>query len=90
MSDITTCRYTETGDQFTLHKWATHERKWARSFPMQGTLAQRPQWLVDVVLIAKLGGYGRAIGHPPPDFIVWFDVTAANELVAFTELGELL
>lgn len=74
-------RYEETSDQFFLKKWVN-----GRETSFRNLLSNRPEWLTNVINIAKIGGHAKPIFEPPPNFIVWFNTKPNGELIKFIEL----
>jgi hypothetical protein len=76
-------RYEERGDTFTLRCWCD-----GRETVALGYKSARPDWLVRIIDIAKVGGHMSLVREPPPDCIVWFQTDANNNLQAFKEMSK--
>jgi hypothetical protein len=76
-------RYEERGDTFTLRCWCD-----GRETVTLGDKSARPDWLVRIIDIAKVGGHMSLVREPPPDCIVWFQTDANNNLQAFKEMSK--
>ena len=50
---------------------------------MHGAAGTEPQWLQDILTVARVGGHCMDIPRPPPDLIVWFRVNPDFTLVDF-------
>jgi len=75
-------RYQRSGTDFILQCWND-----GRETTTRGDLTHRPQWLVDILHVAKAGGHMQAPKEPPPDEIVWFRTTQTGDLITFLELS---
>lgn len=82
-SDHREYRYEERGDTFTLRCW--HE---GRETATLGHESARPEWLVRIIDMAKVGGHMSIVRQPPPDCIVWFETDAENNLKSFKEMSK--
>jgi hypothetical protein len=74
-------RYEEKADEYFLKKWAD-----GRETSSRGLLIDLPEWLVNIITIAKIGGHAKPIVQPPPNFIVWFNTDLDGNLIKFIEL----
>jgi hypothetical protein len=74
-------RYEERYDEYMLKCW--HE---GVETSLRGYVDTRPQWLVDIITAATVGGHLKRVPHPPPDAIVWFTTDLDNNLITFLEL----
>jgi hypothetical protein len=45
----------------------------------------KPEWLRTIVDVATVAGAFMAVTHPPPNRILWFEMTPGNKLIKFTE-----
>lgn len=75
-----TARYAEVRNGFVL--WVYNNNTHTPQVT-QGTMTQRPAWLVTIANAARLGGHMADIPDPPPDRVVWFDIDASYNLVEF-------
>jgi hypothetical protein len=74
-------RYEERSDEYQLKCWHDGvETSWS------GGMGTRPQWLLDILNIAVIGGHLKRVPQPPPDAIVWFTTDIDRNLKAFLEL----
>lgn len=80
-----TCRYTEHGSEFVLRAWG----ETTINIPPSGPLASRPQWLVDIVNLGKLGAHGSEVPNPPPDYILWFDIDGNFNFIRFVAFNSM-
>lgn len=76
-SDYVVWRYTESYDIFTLQGWRLDAAGGATGdvaipHPVSGRIAQRPEWLAQIVTAAKVGGYATEPQFPPPTLLTWF------------------
>ena len=76
-------RYEERGDTYTLRCWCD-----GRETSAAGFKSERPEWLVNIINMAKVGGHMSSIKHPPPDCIVWFQTDPDNKLESFKEMSK--
>ena len=74
-------RYEEREGHYHLSQWSD-----AKTAKRHGEIAGRPDWLVNIIDMAKIGGYARRISQPPPDLIVWFTTDSKGNLVKFIEM----
>jgi hypothetical protein len=74
-------RYEERSTEYALRCWCN-----GRETSSGGGLSTRPQWLVDIINLAKVGGHTAKVREPPPDCIVWFQTDTDNNLQAFKEM----
>ena len=76
-------RYEERGDEYNLRCWREgRETSWV------GHISNRPEWLVSIINMAKIGGHMSIIKQPPPECIVWFETDANNNLESFKEMSK--
>ena len=78
-----TCRYTEYSTEFVLRAWGDA----TINIPPSGPLTARPQWLIDIVNLGKLGNHGSHVRNPPPDFILWFDIDDNFNFLRFVDFN---
>lgn len=77
-------RYEERDDYFKVDGWPIGD---IEAIPSErGPLEERPEWLTDIITIAKIGGYAHAIRYPPPNMIVWFIMDANHNLLEFVDM----
>ena len=81
--DFKEYRYEERGDTYTLRCWCN-----GRETSSLGFKSDRPEWLVRIIDMAKVGGHMSLVRQPPPDCIVWFQTDANNNLEAFKEMSK--
>ena len=74
-------RYEEREGSYSLSQWSD-----AKTAKRHGEIAGRPDWLVNIIDMAKIGGYARRISQPPPDLIVWFTTDSKGNLAKFIEM----
>lgn len=74
-------RYEERGLDYNLSQWSN-----AKVAKSHGFIDSRPEWLVNIIDMAKIGGHARRISQPPPDLIVWFTTDSKGNLVKFIEM----
>lgn len=48
-----------------------------------GLPGTEPQWLLDILVVARIAGFGMDIPQPPPEFILWFRASDTYELLEF-------
>jgi len=73
-------RYERRGDTYMLKVWEGAGMDIQRS----GYVKDQPEWLVKILLFAKLGGHLRYVMVSPPDEIVWFTIDESYNLIGFT------
>lgn len=78
-------RYAELEGNFYVRTWvgepgASDTRDMGL---ITGSLATRPEWLTDIINVAKLSGAFVSPPHPPPDAVLWFYTDAACRLTGF-------
>ena len=76
-------RYEEEGDTFRLTMYA-EDRFMSEPFNFAHQLAERPDWLLTVLDVARVAGKFPVIRYQPPKHILWFETDANNNLVRFT------
>lgn len=81
--DFKEYRYEERGDSYRLRCW-----RGGREIADGGRIADRPEWLVRIIDVAKIGGHLSKVLDPPPTCIVWFKTDANNNLHQFRELNK--
>jgi hypothetical protein len=84
---VRTCRYTETGERFSLTLWTEADFP-PPPYSIHGTIGTRPDWLAFIVTLARMGRHHTRIFASPPDLLVWFEINDADELVRFIDLDE--
>jgi hypothetical protein len=78
-------RYTENKDTYYLSVFtpdadlAPHD-----NLP----LSERPEWLVDIVNLARLGDHFLEVHDPPPERILWFAVDSNFNLLDINIFGD--
>lgn len=80
-----TIRYAEDGaGNYTLWEY------WGTTTPrvVHGKLAQRPEWLVKLATLSRVGNYASILTNPPPELIVWATVDDQHNLVSFDTLED--
>lgn len=78
--DVVEHRYEARGDTYTLRSWRSPE------VTTSGLISHQPVWLERVVALAVVGGHAQKIPNPPPNLIVWFRTSAADDtLVTFID-----
>jgi hypothetical protein len=45
----------------------------------------QPEWLRTIVDVATIAGAFLPVEYPPPNRILWFEMTPGNKLIKFTE-----
>lgn len=70
-------RYVEEGDWFTLTLYGQHPTV----LDDGGPLANRPEWLTNIVMMATIGEHFLNVPDPPPDRILWFFIDEDCNLV---------
>ena len=73
-------RYERRGDAYTMKLWEGAGMDIQRS----GLVSKQPEWLVKILLVAKIGGHLRYVRVAPPDEIVWFTIDESYNLIGFT------
>lgn len=82
MPNTTEHRYSEFDGTYLLESWGED-----RKFTERGLVAKVPDWLKEIITIAKIGNFFIAVNSPPPDRILWFvttDSDKGHELKSFT------
>jgi len=80
-------RYTEHKDRYYLAVFSaevnmdTHD-----DLP----LSQRPEWLVNIVNIARVGDHFLEVQDPPPDRVLWFAVDSDFNLLDIDIFGKTI
>ena len=74
-------RYEERNGEYLLREWHDGNEKSSR-----GPIDQRPDWLVAIVDVARVGSHIKVIPQPPPECICWFATDADHNLTQFIEL----
>lgn len=77
---MTEHRYEERGHNFTLESFGP-----AGKVTLKGPIKDRPEWLTNIVSLAKVGGYLEEVFIKPPDRILWFETSDDGELVEMTK-----
>jgi len=80
--DLAEHRYEEYAGEYKLRTWNNgHETS------SEGLLETRPEWLVNIINISRIGAHAKQVSTPPPDIIVWFRTdsggTALHSFVDF-------
>jgi len=86
-SAVVTARYEERDGRFDLQTFAisgAKVRPTNHPAKLSGPMEDRPEWLVNIVNLGKVGGWSMSPPEPPPDFILWFDLDEHGELVEFS------
>jgi hypothetical protein len=76
-------RYEERNGNYRLDSWPIADI--TETVKAHGPIADRPEWLVTIINIAKIGGKLSLVPYPPPDAIVWFTVDAQLSLLDFID-----
>jgi hypothetical protein len=82
-------RYAHKKSSFDLLTWKmslSPHSVMAVSETMSGSLAERPDWLVQCVEVALVAEMEYRVKNSPPLWVVWF-VTKNNEPVEFLHIG---
>lgn len=81
-------RYTRSDDQFRVSNMNTLPfRKVACTpHPASGQVGSEPEWLGNVLAVARVGGHMHKIFSPPPQEVLWFVTDLDGSLVTFLEL----
>ena len=88
--DPAICRYTESGENWTLNVFAADPREFNVPRVLTGVhLSTRPDWLQNIVSVATLAERLQQVPKPPPDYILWFEMNANHELTGFPPLNFL-
>lgn len=53
--------------------------------PVEGGIGEAPQWLLNIVAVARVGGHERLAVHPPPKRMLWFATDRNFNLLTFVE-----
>jgi len=80
-------RYEERDGRFDLQTFSVSGapvRPTNHPSKLNGLMDERPEWLISIVNIGKLGGWTMSPPEPPPDCILWFDLDEHGELLEFT------
>jgi hypothetical protein len=73
-------RYEQRHQEYTLRSWGPSETS------LTAAMVDRPQWLVQIIDTAVVGGHVHPVPMPPPDLIVWFrTIVGTNDLVEFID-----
>ncbi len=81
MTDDYEYRYEERNGEYLLREWHDGTEKSSR-----GLIDQRPEWLVAIVNVARVGSHIKVMEQPPPECICWFATDADHNLTNFIEL----
>lgn len=78
-----THRYEQTGMACRLQSWGpsgahTHDVTRAN---------QLPEWARTIIDVARVGGNMPPCGHPPPDYILWFETDTDNHFIRYVNNG---
>lgn len=77
-------RYEERDDYFKVDGWPIGD---IEAIPSErGPLSERPEWLDNIITLAKIGGHANAVKYPPPNIIVWFIMDADYNLIEFVDM----
>jgi hypothetical protein len=71
-----TLRYERRHDRWLVQSTST-------GLVASGLPSTEPQWLLDILVVARAAGFGMDIPQPPPDFILWFRASDTYELREF-------
>ena len=74
-------RYESSGKRWRLDSY--HPGLVSRAGLLQGD--KRPDWLMDILDVAKVGGHGELLGDK---FVMWFLTTDDHVLKKFITIGE--
>jgi hypothetical protein len=75
-------RYQRNGSDYILQCWYE-----GRETTQRGDTSEHPEWLSNVLAVAKAGGHIQRPKSPPPDDILWFRTTPDGDLITFLELS---
>lgn len=89
-TDVISHRLDFFGDQWRLRSFRTDTTVGMVETRTQGvlTLDDMPEWLTDIVSMAKAGGYTIKFYEPPPDALMWFETDRDMHLIRFTNQME--
>lgn len=73
-------RYAERGDTFLLETYGKGGKT-----TLSGRTEDAPEWLANIVTVAKVGGYLKEVDVGPPDRILWFITNDNGDLVRLTD-----
>lgn len=71
-------RYQDNGLEF--HLTAFYENVESRSI---GSVYERPQWLIDIVTVGKVGGHQWVLDRRDPMTVLWFITDSQYNLMQF-------
>jgi hypothetical protein len=85
-----TVRYVEYPDgSWSLSKYRCNEHgsvEGVEQLRGEGSnLRNQPEWLRTIVDVATVAGAFVSVKYPPPNRILWFEMTPGNKLIKFTE-----
>lgn len=69
MQKMFECRYEERADSFTASVYAASDGATVQS--LYGPLSERPEWLVELASVLRVGGHLDQLEAPPPDRVAW-------------------
>ena len=89
-TDVISHRLDFFGDQWRLRSFWPDREVGTVETRSQGvlTLGDMPEWLVNIVSMAKAGGYIIKFDEPPPDALMWFETDRDMHLIRFTNQME--
>ena len=89
-TDSAICRYTESGEDWTLNVFAANPREFNVPRVLTGAhLSTRPEWLQNIVSVSTIAERLQQVPKPPPGYILWFEMNAEHELTGFPPLNFL-
>ena len=83
MDDKYEYRYELRGPDYKLKQW--HEGK---ETSWHGEVTGQPEWLTNIVAVAKVSGYLKEPISPPPSAILWFNTDKDHNLLDFIQIGQ--
>lgn len=79
-ADLPEHRYEESAGEYKLRTWHN-----GRETTEAGMLHMRPEWLINVINIARIGDHAKLVHEPPPEIIVWFRTNPDTTLHSFVD-----
>jgi len=81
-------RYTEHKDRYYLTSYMRHGFFEIFKNHDNRPLSERPEWLVNIINIAHIGGHFLEAVDPPPERILWFAVDSDFNLLDINIFGD--
>ena len=75
-------RYEERDGMYSTRAWRN-----GREVSERKPIRYRPEWLVEIINLAVVGGHAKKVPNPPPELIVWFRVNEHHELIEFIDFN---